>query len=266
MDNYRLTLPQHSWTGQCVHTAPVQFLVDSSASCGLTMSEDMCRADSSLSALMYVRATDVSEVSCLRPLHVLSDHSDGSVVKVMVNYLCIPGDSALVASYVKQLEPQQPLSSYTKHLFGRFKLNDDDCHFDEYSGAFVCGDRVLSETPTSDLALPPRCSWDNGFVNPRSPKYDDQFKMCLDAVVDVRYEFSWAGTSILYLNATVILADVPVFPIKPFRPIATKMNQMFTVKFVHSGRNGTSDTPLEHYNGTSYATPKRSGNPGMLQI
>ena len=48
------------------------------------MSEDICRADSPLSALMYVRATDAAEVSCLRPLHVLSDHSDGTIVKVVI--------------------------------------------------------------------------------------------------------------------------------------------------------------------------------------
>ena len=181
-----------------------------------------------------------------------------------MNYLCVPGDSNLLASYMKQQEPDQPLSSYTKHLFGRFTLNEDDCRFDEISGAFVCGDRVLSATPaSSDLALPPRCSWDNGFVNPRSPKYDDQFKMCVDSVVDVRYEFTWSGTSIVHLNATVILADVPVFPMKPFRPIATKMNQMFAVKFVHAGLNGTSEDSQEGHNGTSYAPPKRSGNPGI---
>ena len=182
-----------------------------------------------------------------------------------MNYLCVPGDSNLLASYMKQSEPEQPLSSYTKHLFGGFTLNDDDCRFDGVSGAFVCGNSTLSETTTtSDLALPPRCSWDNGFVNPRSPKYDDQFKMCVDSVVDVRYEFTWSGTSIVHLNATVILADVPVFPMKPFRPIPAKMNQMFAVKFVHAGLNGTSsDASLEGHNGTSYAPPKRSGNPGI---
>lgn len=259
IDNYRLTLSQETWTGQCIHTSPIQFLIDSSATCGMTMSEEVCLANSPLSASRYVQATDANTVSCLHPLLLLSDHNSGKIVKVTVNYFCIPLDSDLLAVYMKQQEPQQPLSSYVKYLFGQYELpmynNLVDCGFDNITGGFVCGNGTLGNTTSSDPVLPPRCPWDNGFINPLTPVYDAQLKVCRDAVVDVRYEFTWIGTEIVHLNATVILADVPVFPMKPPGPIPYKMNQMFDVKFVHQGHNVTAGPKLE-----------RSGNPGTFHI
>ena len=259
IDHYRLALPQHTWTGQCIHTAPVQYLIDSSATCELTMSEAACVDGSRLNALTYIQALDPSRLSLLHPLHLLSDHNNGKVVKVTVNYLCIPLNSTLINMYEKGTERKKVLSMFEKHLFGSYQLpmigNIVDCRFENETNAFVCGNGTLGDTSSSEPVLPPRCAWDNGFVGPRTPVYDSVNSICRDAVVDVRYNFTWVGTTILHLNATIILADVEVLPTKPASSIPVTLNQKFEVTFVHNRQNNMTNATGEK--------EERSGNPGM---
>ena len=224
------------------------------------MSESACVDDSRLNALTYIQAIDPSRLSLLHPLHLLSDHNSGKVVKVTVNYLCIPYNSTLTGMYEKGSAPKEVFKRYEKSLFGSYQLpmvgNVVDCRFENDTGAFVCGNGTLGDTSSSEPVLPPRCAWDNSFVRPHTPVYDSTETICRDAVVDVRYNFTWVGTTILQLNATVILADVNVFPKKPASSIPVTLNQKFEVTFVHSRQNNMT-------NATGETTEERSGNPGM---
>ena len=223
------------------------------------MSEAACLDDSRLNALTYIQAIDPGRLSLLHPLHLLSDHNNGKVVKVTVNYLCMPLDSSN-EMYVKDTIPNPVLNMYDKHLFGSYQVpmigNIFDCRFENETGAFVCGNGTLGDTSSSEPVLPPRCAWDNSFVSPRTPVYDSNSTTCRDAVVDVRYNFTWVGTTILHLNATVILADVPLFHEKSSSTTPLTMNQKFEVLFVHSRQNNMTNT-------TGELTEERSGNPGM---
>lgn len=55
-----------------------------------------------------------------------------------------------------------------------------------------------------------RCSWDDGYSAPPVPTYDSQTKTCHNVVLDVYYNFTWQDARILQLNATLILADIPM--------------------------------------------------------
>ena len=53
--------------------------------------------------------------------------------------------------------------------------------------------------------MPARCFWDDGYNRAPEPMLDSTESTCLNAVVDVLYNFTWSGSQITSLEATIVL-------------------------------------------------------------
>lgn len=53
--------------------------------------------------------------------------------------------------------------------------------------------------------MPARCFWDDGYNRAPEPMLDSADSTCLNAVVDVLYNFTWSGSQITSLEATIVL-------------------------------------------------------------
>ena len=91
----------------------------------------------------------------------------------------------------------------------RFVLPRENCTFDGRDGVVKCGNLTMDDSLPPHVA-PPRCGWDNNFSPPPVPYYDETSQLCHNAVLQVNYNFTWAGTKLLLLNATLILGNVPL--------------------------------------------------------
>ena len=212
LDNqYRLALPQRTLQGKCANTAPVQFLVDVDNDCVQQMARDLCTESSSLSALVYAQATDLTNPPCPRAPFILRAQGLADVARVTTHYLC----SKSAADYLRSTARAEDVYGPTKkYLFSSDLPRDTmpNCDFDAESGVYAC---EVSDDQHSD-ATAPRCTWDDGYTRPPAPFYNETTNICHNAVVDVYYNFTWEGAGILNagnvtsLNATLILADVPM--------------------------------------------------------
>ena len=204
--NFRLTLPQKSWTGDCIVTAPVRYLVDTDHTCVSTMTEELCSADSMLSASMYVRPTSQSNPPCSLGPVVLKDYGSENVALTYTDYLCASDITPFVYSMVT---PEDVYSPTRSSLFGNHipYENITNCQFDNSTGAYVCDFVDFDETVPS---VPQRCSWDDRYTAAPTPTFDAVNQICRNAVLDVKYNFTWKANEIMILNATVILGDIPL--------------------------------------------------------
>jgi len=263
--NYRLTLPKRTLGGTCVPGSPVQFLHESSDDCIRTMKESLCTTYSPLSALVYVQADQWIGVK--GPL-VLSSLGVSLITTTNINYLC----TNTTANYIRSpLKYQDLVQTNQTYLFDYQIPADDLCTFDPASGAYVCDNQTVSSS--GSLSEPERCSFDDGFTKPPAPVYHRDTDMCTNVVLSVLYNFTWQGTSIVSLNATVTLGNIPMTTAAMETIRAnnrTVLTQSFDVRFYHKMSNITvnyTDIAYEKYlkiNRTDQY--ERSGKPGMYSL
>lgn len=241
--NYILTLPQGKvWS-------PVQFLVDTRSDWVQSMSQSstLCARDSPLSALAYAQSPTWGAAT--GPV-VLKEQGQAMVTSINVDFLCDSSGAKYQGSNVTFKDVFLPSEV---QLFG---LPSGNCRFDEITGAFVCGNYLVGGAPVSP-SLPPRCGWDNGFTAPPEPVRDNVSNTCSNAVVRVFYNFTWAGQSVLHLNATIILAPVALTTGSAGTPA------MLTQQFAATFLSQTSNSSEAENQGILPVLPV-SGNPGLM--
>lgn len=259
--NYMLTLPQQGMHGHPIWSAPVRFLVDTDAFWvqNMSLSSVLCTANSPLNAITYAQSPTWGIAT--GPM-VLKEQGVAFVTSINVNFLCETDASKYISSRTthNDLVP----SNVTK-LFGTASDEASDCRFDDITGAYVCGNYSAGGAPPQST-LPPRCSWDNGYTPPLQPFLNNISNTCENSVVRVLYNFTWSGQSVLYLNATLILA-----PVSLTTNIAgavdnqpALLSQRFVTKFVSQPVQSTAQysTVASGEGGGMKVTPV-SGNPGM---
>ncbi len=175
-----------------------------------SMKPSLCSSFSPLSALIYAQSSRWSGPK--GPL-VLAQQGVRVVLDTNVNYLCAGEDEEYLSAYLRSgdrfadaVPPAETiLFDYDLPMIG----GEPDCGFDEYLGLYVCGNFTIVEDEPI-VSLPPRCAWDDGYTRPPAPEYNATMDVCSNVVLDVMYNFTWQGPELLFLNATLILADVPM--------------------------------------------------------
>lgn len=267
--NYRLTLPQRTWSGECVWSAPVRYLVDTDNSCRRPMTTNACTDNPAFDARMYVQSTFWKDNPCSGPV-VLSSLGPVAIGNVNVNYLCAAQDLSRYLSSTDRYEDVVPPNEARKfnYTLPTDENGDADCAFDELLGIYRCADQVFGEE-IPGLSLPDRCGFDDGHTKPPAPSYDETSGLCSNAVVDVLYNFTWLANDIVYLNATVILGDVPMFTTRNDVNFTTNVTQLFASVFVHDYTPVVDVNATEEDNNATTLRPEgryeRSGNPGWFQ-
>ena len=167
----------------------------------------MCTSSSVFSVRYYVEGSRVTHPPCPKASLVSKDNTNQPVDHTSVNYYCTQN----VDNYVKSIKTRSDVLQPDKRSLFRAELvnNGTDCQFDVQSGAYSCS--VVSENVTQ-VSPPTRCHWDDGYTRAPLPEYDNtaNIHVCKNAVLDVLYDFTWDGTTIALLNATIILGDLPV--------------------------------------------------------
>ena len=261
--NYRLTLPQPVWSGQCVWTAPVQYLIDSSSVCPQYMTEDLCTEKSPLNAQLYAQSSRWSD-PCRGPV-VMARGNQKIVTNTDVNYLCADAEQA--NQYIRSTQTINDVMPPNEvKLFGEphDNYNLTGCVFDPMLLTYVCPDQEFVDTSPTP---PSRCNEsmiDDGYTKPPVPELIGG--VCHNAVVDMLYNFTWSGSTILLLNATVVLGDIPIQQVTPDGTTENSvLTQRFQSTFIHFYEPlEVNDTSSE--NDTETLKPEgqysRSGNPG----
>eukprot|EP00914_Ancora_sagittata_P018949 GHVO01037513.1.p1 GENE.GHVO01037513.1~~GHVO01037513.1.p1 ORF type:complete len:279 (-),score=19.40 GHVO01037513.1:393-1229(-) len=273
-------------------TTPVQYLTNTDETCVWRMTEELCSETSVLNALLYIQ--NQAWAGSLGPL-ILEKQGVKSIAVTDIHYYCINDTTR----YLHSTEKYEDLVLKNRvYLFGYDlplnEFNETDCDFDLDSGAYVCGNRTIGGDLPSDVELP-RCAWDDGIQRPPAPEFNNLTSVCDNSVVDVLYTFKWSGQSVVFLDATIVLATLPltvqrtetvsktfldvvnvVLPngatatttaIREEQdtlniPVPANVTQRFKVEFIHSmaGENSTGVIG-EDENSTVRA---RSGNPGKF--
>ncbi|XP_064612358.1 uncharacterized protein LOC135476300 [Liolophura sinensis] len=199
-----LALPQRTIGGQCLRTAPVRFLTDLESDCTYTMTPELCGVDSVLSARMYAEPSGLTSPPCLRTYQVLSveDSSGKAVSEAAASYFCSPDNTGFLNTPDTM---RTELNQYTTSLFD-YDMPPENCQ--DTFGNDICADpENITITPKQEL---PKCSFDDGYTPAPLPVYNSTTKVCHNAVLSVKYNFTWSGQRIVFLNTTVILGDVPM--------------------------------------------------------
>ena len=203
--NYLLGLPQKSLLGECVNTSPVRYLNDIDSECSRTINENLCSATSPLSATVYAQATGITNPPCPYVPTIIKEGGTNNIATVNTNYLCSSDSS----KYLRSTQLHSDMITPTgKSLFST-QVDTEDCYFNAETNAFVC-QPIGNTTRGNSKSDPPRCAFDDGYTPPPTPVYDNNTQICHNAVLEVRYNFTWKGSEILLLNATYILGDLPM--------------------------------------------------------
>ena len=290
--NYRLTLPTRTWTGNCVWTSPVQFLVNDNQDCVRFMKENICTNESPLNALNYAQS---SLWSGQTGAEVLRQQGSQIITETNVNYHCADDVPEYTSKYLKSTDSLDDVMPPDEVFLFDYTLPVDadgetECNFSPSTGAFVCVNQTEAVQPVP-VPFPPRCSFDDGFTRPPAPVYDDSTNICYNAVVEVDYDFVWSGQEILYLNATVVLADIPLETVKTanitvrytdseeinnqtvrvprvniteeVQTFTTEFTQVFTTNFAsYPSVVEQNETSVENLTESRTGQYMRSGNPG----
>lgn len=171
--------------------------------------------------------SSVARIFCPAAPQVLETKYDSLLADVTVSYMC--ADSAFVYTESRH----EPFQRNNVYLFNNSSMFDSDKQLDNVQ----------------------RCRFDDGFTAPPVPFFSGSNSTCENAVLDVDYQFHWTGTSILRLNATVILGNISVGNASSSAAADshTLLTQHHTAKFLHnSTEQHNDDLTLLH----------RSGNPG----
>lgn len=199
-----LSLPQRSIGSQCLRTAPVRFLKDLESDCTYRMTPGLCGADSVLSARMYAESSGLTNPPCPRTYRVLSveDSSGKAVSEVAAFYSCSPDNAGFLNT---PDTVQTKLDQYTTSLFN-YDMPPENCQ-DKFGNDICNNPENVTIPPQQEL---PRCTFDDGYMPAPLPVYNLTTQVCHNAVLSVKYNFTWSGQRIVFLNATVVLGDVPM--------------------------------------------------------
>ena len=186
-----------------------------------------------------------------------------------VNYLCL--GSNVSNTYVKSLANYTDLLPTGQAVLFNVSIdNSTVCFFDTNTKAYLCGNQTVIGSLTGS-SPPPRCDFDDGYTKPPAPRYDPITNICYNAVVDVLYNFTWKGQSIVSLNATLILADIPLNQTYNHSKgnsstAASVVTPHYKVTYTYSVSNDTVSNTTDITSNTTTSTPVsvryRSGNPG----
>lgn len=219
-----------------------RYLEKKSSSCTEHLTAESCQSPSSrLNINNYILCN--STVPCTNNLQVFRQYGiDASTVDVETLFLC----TSDLTGYVPQLsdvETQTP----------GFLLDNN-----------------VRRTLTSPTVT--NCSWSSGSNLPPAPSLSQQ--VCQNVVIDVSYNVVYVGTSISRIEATYLLADVPLETVYSYNynkqyyssgtSLSPSVTEMVTVNVV-------KDTVLTAFYSTEF-TPssgstsiKYSGRPGEYQ-
>ncbi|KAK7475650.1 hypothetical protein BaRGS_00033076, partial [Batillaria attramentaria] len=242
------SLPQVSPSGQCIDTAPVRFLRDSMASCTRTLSPSSCADFTPFSARIYLQASSLFQPACPRSFRVSATGvPTGDDVNVGVNYLC----SSDATSYVKSSTRYSDL--FDEHAVYSFNPGLQNQNCTEACEDQACYSYNTGKGETTAVPLPDRCSFDSSYDLPPVPSYDSSSGICLNAVLEVRYQITWEGAAIAGITADIIIGNVSDVGSN------VGVSQVFNVTFVHSYTGSSNQTDNYQNLTTAYV---RSGRPG----
>ncbi|CAI9725060.1 Hypothetical predicted protein [Octopus vulgaris] len=163
-------LPQKIFSGQCITSAPLPFLVNITSDCTSYIDNDICSKSSVLSATSYVLPTSLIDSNCVSPSNnVLTD----------VNYFCAKN----VNFYVKtdNTAVNDWKEDFNKSV-NKNKLFETRCSWDD------------------SYTKPP--------VPTVRKRQNEVF--CDNVVLHVNYQFTWNKTGITFLNVSIILGNVSI--------------------------------------------------------
>ena len=273
---FRLTLPQRTWNGKCVTPAPVRYLVDSENDCTQELKENMCSEFTRLSARMYAQSGGLWENQASP--QVLQENAQATITYTNTNYYCLTDDEVL--DYLgKTITRKEVFAKDQAYYFNENPDNFTDCNFNAQTGAYICGDLTF-EPDDNETVSYTRCPWDDGFTQAPAPDLDTSanISVCNNSVVDVLYSFTWKGSEIEQLEATVFLGNLPLevektelividhvvggqtetltYNVTNIYP--TQLTQKFQVEWTHN----LNESIYENDEERSTEVYKRSGQPG----
>ncbi|XP_041348433.1 tectonic-2-like isoform X2 [Gigantopelta aegis] len=233
-----LTLPQRTGTGACSDLISVRFFRDINTDCVRSLTAALCRDNSFFSSVMYVESSNTINRQAYRVLMQYGGNNN-TITKTDVKYYCTDD----VSQYIRSSNPASPVTS---RQFFNPPITAENC-------SYPCQEPRCLEYNKNTSPPPPlqRCSWDTGVgTPPRGPVWIRSANVCSYPVLSLDYKFTWTETSIVQLDAVLILANnVSVITDNP--PVLT---QKVSVSFQHK-------VPV--VNSTNRNEPfSRSGNPG----
>ncbi|XP_052798385.1 tectonic-2-like [Mya arenaria] len=233
------TLPQPVLSGQCLDTAPVQYLKNLDHSCTFTLTTDLCSSSSILSRLFYVQNSSFTS-----SFSVLQEFNGINVAITNVIYKC--ASSAQASTYLRSTTPITVDSSATSDL----RL-DENC-------VGTCGTDLCVDLNTPDSTTPSTtvddCTSQNVLVN-FTPSYNSVSEICSNAVIDVEYTAQWAGSTIVRVDAVIIVGDIPVRS----NNVPNVLSQRFKMTFLN---NNITDAATDNFNNITGEPYTRSGKVG----
>ncbi|XP_013382566.1 mucin-17 isoform X2 [Lingula anatina] len=193
-----LSIPQRSLSGECISSAPVQFLKDLDSSCVHHLTESLCQESSPLNARTYITSTRLTNPPCpQRPAILKSMNTEADVD---THYFCLEDLSAYVKS-------QQTLNDFykptQKYLFRELKTFDNTTGTNNFTYS-----EVIIEQNATDVGKAQRCVWDDGFTLPPIPEYNRTTNTCMNAVLKVTYDFYWQMGNIVNVSAVIVLGSI----------------------------------------------------------
>ncbi|XP_060569860.1 tectonic-2-like [Ruditapes philippinarum] len=229
-----LTLPQPILSGQCLYTAPVQYLKDIDTSCTFQLSNRLCSQSSVLSVLSYINK--------INNISVLAGSSSIVPATTTVVYKCATD----VSSYIKSSQTINDLVDNTQVYKFNYNLPTgeqcvDDCavcdNFNDSPNTDTPINNCPSQTPTTSL---------------------DANGVCLNAVIDVDYTIKWTGNTTEQLDAVITLGNIEI---QNAAGINNVLTQKYKTTFIHNV-TAPGDGAIDNFNNITDASYERSGRVG----
>uniref|UniRef100_A0A2C9K0I9 Uncharacterized protein n=1 Tax=Biomphalaria glabrata TaxID=6526 RepID=A0A2C9K0I9_BIOGL len=250
-----LSLPQTVPGGACNPLIPVQFLVDTISTCKTTVTDSICNDLSVLSSKVYANGCSesmkviVGSDLCSNPvsisrslwdlISVISSTGTSNTQAITeVRYYCATDIKDYLANVLTGTSSSKETD--ITHLAG---LNCTDACSEQ-----ACWEYNVNKTYQSTAQLPARCSWDDG-ASVLGPNGNG---VCNNAVLEVRYNFEWSGTTISKVTADIVLANVTA---------GTQVVQKFSSTWQAKTNSGVLKS--DNYLNTTSAY-QRSGTAGIL--
>lgn len=242
-----LTIPQPSLNGQCLSTAPVQYLKNLDHSCTYTVT-DKCNPSSELSSLFYIQSSSDTNSSFFS---VLEEGSSIIIAETNVVYKC--ADETFLQSYLKSTQSLSDLVSDNEVYKFNYNLPANSSCLDD-CGIDICID--LDNLPNPDVPTSSTLS-DCTSQNPSEPTLAGG--ICSNAVIDVDYTIKWTGNKIAQLDAVIVLADINLQNAAGSGP--NVLTQRYRTTFTHNVTQVGSASTDNFYNITD-TFYERSGRVG----
>ncbi|CAL1545914.1 unnamed protein product, partial [Lymnaea stagnalis] len=233
-----LALSQPGPGGLCNQLTPVQYLVDFTSSCRVTVTPQLCNPLSVLSSRIYIVSSTIA--GCSQSFKVAQTLEGKAAAVADVRYYCATNLSSYLPS--GQSQPSAGTESNFPSTLANVNCTDG------------CSDRACWEYNTNKMygtapTLPPRCTWDDGYTI-RTSGMEANDITCFNAVLEVRYNFEWDGSEITQVTADIIMANVTA---------GVDLMQKFAVTW--QARTNSTVRKSDNYD-NSAAPYRRSGTAG----